>query len=101
MTPKEVLSAAHQLLLEKGWTRYASARNAAQEPVPAVDPTAVSFCIIGAITAVAPNPVARDAAHKLLRRRLGNQFVSAWNDDPSRTKEEVLELLEKGITSDF
>ena len=33
------------------------------------------------------------AAVKVLRHHLGREFVSAWNDDPQRTKAEVVAAL--------
>lgn len=93
MTPAEVLLAARDLLLTKGWTQGAYARTIDGTSVAHVSRDAVSYCMIGAMGAVASFPLVDDAADLVyaeIPRMLG---ISGYNDTPGRTREEVCDLL--------
>lgn len=89
-------------LLEGGWTQHTRARDAENNPVAVGDPRAVSFCIEGACDHVeealgAPDEILQEAVGAVLINRGEVKHIPAWNDLPTRTKEEVLELMEEAI----
>lgn len=75
--------------IERGWTQYTLARNSNSKEVHSDDPSAVAWCVIGSTKC--SDVDAREA----LRETLGSSNLVAWNDHPSRTKEDVLELFDK------
>lgn len=84
--------------IERGWTQGASARDAAGERVYlAHDPKAVCWCLVGAIQAEERKQFrASDALYNVLFDKLprkGFRNLSEWNDEPGRTRDEVLALL--------
>ena len=89
--------------IEKGWTQGEIARNESGYCVPASDPDAVCWCAVGAIGAAYPidktmHPdylEARDSIRRVLSESGVECSISEWNDDPRRTKEEVLDLFRK------
>lgn len=84
-------------LIDKGWTRGASARNAKGEAVYYGDPTAVTFCLIGSIHAVGALDTAYYAVWDALIKRGGSKVMSQFNDEPGRTKDDVLALIDEAI----
>ncbi|MGE0289088.1 MAG: hypothetical protein AB7I42_22820 [Bradyrhizobium sp.] len=95
MTPVERAAAVATLrdaaaLVERGWTQGAWARNAAGNGVFYDAPDAVRWCAIGAIWA--DDKDRRWGALLALGRHVGIE-VSAWNDLPGRTADEVLAAL--------
>jgi len=57
-----------------------------------------SYCMMGAITRVAPNCSAVFAADNVLRKVIGEfSSVADWNDSPSRTKAEVLAAFDRAV----
>ena len=60
------------------------------------DDEIVGSCLMGAIDAVVPGDL-RQAVHWRLYPHLGYEPVSAWNDEPGRTREEVIEAIGKAI----
>lgn len=93
--------------IKKGWNRGAEARNNLGDIVPVSSSSAVSFCSIGAIGAVAHNYYLKDDCFRILAKKLDNISVPPgydavgkivkWNDDPKRTKEEVIKVFEEAI----
>lgn len=57
---------------------------------------AVSFCMVGSIFESRLSLVASDGAISLLSLAVDGP-VAAWNDEPSRTKEEVLAAFDVAI----
>ena len=99
MNTTQILAAASELLVTKGWTQGESAKDKDGYCVPSYSPRATCYCLIGAIEKVAPSwdgLEARDA----LRRVLGVDNIVKWNDTPGRTKEEVLKAIDGAIMSD-
>ncbi len=87
-------------LVQAGWTQGAYARNAAGKCTIPSDSDAVSFCALGALAKL----VSRESwlftpARKALESALGTTAVSEWNDEPGRTREEVLAVFDGAITS--
>lgn len=92
MTTVETLRAA-RIRIEKGWCQGALAKAADGRTVMPDDPSAVSWCVFGATwggAELSPADHAVVAAH-------GDSFVADWQDEPERTREEVIALLDKAI----
>jgi hypothetical protein len=85
-------------LIERGWTQGAIARDAIGFSVPSLGHDAARWCTVGAISRAAPDGcdvywVALD----LLRNVVGTSAIEIWNDQPTRTKEDVLAAFDKAI----
>lgn len=90
---------AHELLKTAGWTHGAFARTPEGKPTDPSDPQACEFCLVGAILRCYPGPQVCIEILPRLRRLLfpgetTRGALTSWNDDPKRTKTEVLNLLE-------
>lgn len=88
-----------KLTPEGAWTQEVFARDARGRPTYEDNPLAVSWCINGALLAVAPGGQ-RDAPHRFLRRAAGlgaGQGLSVWNDTLARTQTEVLAIVDRAI----
>lgn len=82
-----------QLLREKGWCQYIYAEDAKGTAVNCREMSAMSFCMIGAIGAIYHDTTTVREIRDKLDKYLGHPHAS-WNDDPSRTKDEVIAALE-------
>jgi hypothetical protein len=88
--------------IRRGWTQGTLAENADGVHVIATDSDACKWCLMGAINAsfgtVEKSQPALVAAQKaiaeLTGKNIGNISLSQWNDEPGRTQEEVIKLLE-------
>lgn len=81
----EILRAAKQHILHYGWKQKDLGR--LRGPC----------CMLGAVYVVgAWNSVAEDTID-VLEQAVGNNHVPTWNDDPSRTLEEVLTAFDRAI----
>lgn len=81
MRVDEVLEAGAEYIVEKGWNQgkaYAEGLGTAA-------------CVVGAMDVVAG--CQWQAAYEYLLGHLGGMSVTAWNDRPDRTKEEVIETM--------
>lgn len=86
--------------LFRGWTRGALARNAAGAPVSPHDPSAVCWCVLGALDAAlgsghSPEDAAYAAA--VLKRTNGIPLeypFASYNDREERTQEEMIHLFD-------
>ena len=85
---------AWELLEEKGWCQYVYARNSAGIPVRPDNDSACSFCIVGAMEAARVGTAAflKLGTHM---RESGMAPTAFWNDQPERTKAEVVALLKE------
>lgn len=113
MTTLEVLQEARRRLASPdSWCQYSYAMNAVGKHVTPVSPEATRWCLTGAVESVAQSPffgeVPKECAdalgvlcHCLSRsppRMRGRAFgLVGWNDQPDRTHEEVLDLLDLAI----
>ena len=90
---------AHELLSDPNkWTKDVLARRHDGSPVPPTSPAACSFCIVGALYHCYPSEQAMKIWIKLDEEfydKNDEKGIGDWNDDPSRTHEEVVELLKK------
>ena len=96
----ETLSQAANLV-EKGWCQGVNARDKNGKYVDDKDTSAVCFSATGAVDAVAENRDFAYLSRKDFRHILhvcGGYFyesMQAFNDDPRRTKDEVVTMLRK------
>jgi hypothetical protein len=97
-----VLEEARRLLLEKGWTQGTFARDRKGDAIEFDSPRAACFCTSGAIMRVGESPdrSAEFYAFRALRKFLGDQTIAEWNDDPRRTREDVLGLFDRAIAAE-
>lgn len=104
---KQIILDARALLEQSDWTQGVFARKASGDTVPFRDYEASAFCAMGAIRKVANIPDHAEqfpcdgcdregildlAVGNLSRAQFGVSLV-AYNDEPGRTKEEVLEAM--------
>lgn len=78
----------------KRWTQGTMARSITGTPVETASLRAVSFCILGGIKKCYDVEDSYTAADKVLAR-VGNQTITAWNDQPERTIEHVQRLVKE------
>ena len=89
-----------------GWTQHYAARDVDNVPCGAKDDRAASFCAFGALWA--DGDVAGGLASVAAYTRLTNELQPAfdkrhngdlakWNDDPERTKDEVLAAFDAAL----
>lgn len=93
-----------RILLENGWTAGKAARNRRGESVGVFDPTACSFCVLGAVWRVGGfvDPLGgcmEDLVRRVIRARvpLGDHAPGKYNDAEGRTKEEILSVIDEAI----
>ena len=109
---KETLVKARDLIIEKGWTHDAYARNANGHTVAYNDPTATCFCMSGAMrraiygenlnaTYKVQEQLCRDHLTKALfesdtppPKGFG---IAYWNDSIAGTKERVIDMFNQAI----
>ncbi len=78
--------------LEKGWTQGTFARDENYKPVNEGNPSAICWCVSGAISIALPMSYELYLAIKLTDEieRITNQSIVAWNDSKNRTHGEVV-----------
>lgn len=86
--------------IEQGWCQGAKARDLEGEPIRPQGHAACSWSIIGALDARIMAPFSRDATRASnvlysLTKEVDPVSLSAWNDAPERTKEEVIALPQR------
>lgn len=91
MTVSEIREAAARLL-EQGWTQGYFAKDADGEACSGADPRAVCFCMAGALMRLAKQGDA-SRAYCEVKRELGVQVLSDYNDAPGRTQSEVVAAM--------
>lgn len=100
-----ILTRAREALVRKGWTQGLYARDASHSQVTPDDEYAVCFCSMGAVYRYIPKSDKKRTAyhiHALFACVLNidptELHMGEWNDDPKRTKEDVLSLYDKAIS---
>lgn len=80
-------------LVSRGWTQRTYARDAQRAPCPWDSPDAASWCMSGAVSRAARSvgDEVASAAYEFCWRFMGD--MSAWNDAPERTQDEVVRKL--------
>lgn len=81
--------------IRKGWTQGFSARNREGCGVDPKSSCAVKWCALGAISAAYQSRHKWADALTKLEVAVGTKGIGAWNDDPKRTKSEVLAAFRK------
>jgi hypothetical protein len=81
--------------IRKGWTRGATARDKHGHYVAILSERAVRWCTLGALNAAYPTSLKLGRATQRLCQVIGTCSIPQWNDDPKRTKKEVLEAFRK------
>lgn len=103
---KRIVGKAYDLFKEKDWVQGCLAKNDSGDECDSYAKEAVSFCLVGALEKSSPSPFCYEyqEAIRIVARQLGQDTwhwgeamseVLRWNDVAGRTKQEVLELLEK------
>lgn len=84
------------------WTQRQAARNAEDHPINLWSSEARSFCLLGAIERCygVPGELTTDYEPVLEARRrvwaaIGHQSITAWNDNPARTFQDVRSVVER------
>lgn len=95
MTPTEILKEARRLIAEKGWTQGVYARHANGNLIDPMEGNAACFCSLGAIWKV--GGILEHAFAVIALEGVIGISLAEWNDDPSRTKEEVLAAFDEAI----
>src|SRR5215472_16812630 len=98
---KEVLVAAKWMLENVGWTQRKFARNKMGNSCALDDYEQVAcYCAAGAIFAVkSESEIFINQARIALRGAMDAGSLVTWNDEPGRTREQVLEAFQKAIDS--
>jgi hypothetical protein len=103
----ELLQRARDLV-RKGWSQRADARSAEGVEVRPWHETAVAWSLLGALVAALEERAddGRDlplddlaAALNELARRIDDDSLTNWNDEPARTQDDVINMLEAAATS--
>lgn len=102
LTGEAILASARDLVA-RGWSRSADARDDSGRAVDAGSPTARRWSLLGALVAAADLPTdLSPATLRPLRAALGalaevieDPLLAEWNDAPSRTQEDVVDVLER------
>jgi hypothetical protein len=93
MTALELLTAA-RARIKKGWCQETYARDANGASISVRDPSAVSFCLYGALLSLeSPDHIFVEA--DAIIRSLGGG--TGWNDAKGRTQEDVLRVYDRAI----
>lgn len=85
MQPDEVLEKAAEYIAEHGWHQGSAYKYGIGIDFPAA-------CAVGAVSRVTGGSRYDDALD-FLSAQVGGVYVPLWNDDPARTKEEVIETM--------
>lgn len=91
-------------LIGQGWTQHADARDCEEQAVEPWSPHAVAWSLLGALVAALEAETAENEAFAVgqlaaacvaLAAVIDHDLLEAWNDHPSRTKEDVLDALDR------
>lgn len=79
------------------WTQCSYAKDPEGKHISAFDPTAVCWCVLGAV-----RRFSRDADENklvIIKMREANAitFIGSWNDERSRTHQDILDMLDNTI----
>lgn len=81
--------------IKRGWCQYTMARDKEGRDCFETSPDAVAWCTYGAIYAAYPlHPYRRESILNMIRREYHIPAIGVWNDHYSRTRHDVLTLLE-------
>ena len=98
---KEILTRARELLAHEGaWTQGDFAHDAHGNSCDPRERCASCWCLVGALERAAydssdPEGAMLEGAMYALAAALGLDTLGVWNDAPGRTRDEVLQLLDR------
>jgi hypothetical protein len=92
VTRRDVLHRAADLLEEFGWTQNSEARTADGRCVKAYNHDAVAFCAGGAVDRACFDLAIPEWTYEEIADLIGQGYAD-WNDDPRRTKAQVVARL--------
>ena len=97
-----IFEKAKELLNQGEWIKRDYAKDKNSNNVGKYSPEATSFCLVGALDKACFDlklPISKliDSIYKLQYLSNINLTLTAYNDYPSTTKEDILNLLDKGI----
>lgn len=84
---------ACEFLKTHEWTQRSYAKDKDGNKTNIADKEAVSFCVLGVLHRVYNDIFEHSLKKEMLRRAIPNIRIAAWNDDPERTKQEVINML--------
>ena len=81
--------------IRKGWCQRHFALDDHKNPCNSGSRLACAWCLQGAINAAYPyDEPTRERIMARLQVAIGRFWLLAWNDEPTRTQQEVIQLLE-------
>jgi hypothetical protein len=83
-------------ILQAGWTQNAPARNSEGRQVTFRDPSAVCYCLAGALFLASdcfPDSEYLTDLRERMLAKAGHHSLASWNDAAGRTVEQVIELV--------
>ncbi len=89
--------------IQRGWTIRAFARDANFQPVGLESPNTVCWCAVGALYQKIKNPYSEQLKEALsildsvIREQNSTLSILHWNDQPGRTKEQVIAVYRAAI----
>jgi hypothetical protein len=91
---------AVRVRIDSGWSQDAPARNHMGEEVSLASDEANAWTLCAAFALAGKDGIPMDHLHGALRALAevtGMNSIEGWNDDPGRTKQEVLDALDAAI----
>ena len=104
MNPAQRVLFIAQSRIRQGWTQNTSARDVDGNPCMSQSSKAVCWCTLGALSAAKVRDLPEDV-RTIVYRSLevavkafgGPSDTARWNDEPHRTKEDVIEVFDEAI----
>ncbi len=96
MNAMEMLVATRKLLTEKGWTQGNFAVDANGRNVSSYSDKAAGYCLVGAMRSLKEEHAELDA-RILIKKVIGNQMLSIFNDKYCKSVHDVLDVLDRAI----
>lgn len=100
LTALDVLKASRAKLEVCELRKFSFAGDSEGRVISVMDTNAVSFCTLGLIFHVSNEDFDYQRNTKVseyIQAVIGENSIQSWNDQPERTKEDVLEALDKAI----
>ena len=81
-------------IARRGWCQHTHARNTAGRACGVNDPDAVQWDTLGALIKSRETGYVSNGAVESVRLMTGYETIQRWNDQPGRTKNDVVRLLQ-------
>ena len=98
MKTSESLAQALSKIESKGWCQGHYAEDERGSDTDPGSDKAVKFCSLGAVLSLSPYHTSMIAIRYYLELATERSSIASWNDEPERTKEEVVAAYKKAIT---